>query len=137
VLTQALKRCVVAALALIGGCASEAASGPCEPRIGTYLAHFERQSGDCAAPADQVSTFDGKAAAPGPCTVKSTTSEDKCGVTIDVECPEDGGNTSKLVGKVTWTRDASSGSGVIQTTLRRADKSIVCDGTFLQTSTRQ
>lgn len=130
-------------LLVMAACASQVASskpaGPCTPRDGTYLAHYEPQSGNCPQPADQVK-LSGAEAPDATCTSSSSVSTDRCDVILDQECaaPTLGeGFRLREVGKIKWTHDGATGTGVIQRTIIRPDKTVGCDSTFLLTSTRQ
>ncbi len=104
-------------------------SGPCAARSGSYIIRATHRSGSCGedgAVTEGVVNFDAttEQAVSDACTGETTPSDDNCSLQFTVTCKRDdlgAGWTVREVGKSTWSRDGSRGSGTEQVTVFRGD----------------
>ncbi len=129
----------VVGVVLVVGCSSSSSDdGPCAIRKGTYTAALKTRGGDCGDLGELVANVDQPADAAGktipadaPCTGSFVNSADNCEVTIDQSCPTTGNpGSTKLTGKVTFSDDGSTGSGIVGIQLYDGAGSLVCNGTY-------
>jgi hypothetical protein len=96
----------------------------------------------CGAIPEQVVTVDVQPLTPPPpCTGGEIRySADNCEVTlVNVTCPEDGiapGASSILNGKVTWSSDGSSGSGLVTLVVKSSTGAVLCQSSYNDLETR-
>lgn len=136
---------VVVALVVVG-CSSSAEdepSGPCAPRKGTYTMAFRTRGGDCGDLSEQVFNSNQPDDAAGktfssdpPCVGRVVNSADNCSATLDNRCPA-GALSTKLAGKVDFTRDGAKGSGIFGITVYDPGGLPSCNGSYDVTFTRQ
>lgn len=126
-------------LVLLAACSSsEDDSGQCASRKGTYSMTFATRGGDCGDVGESIFNADqpdnsGGTTVPAdaPCTGQIVNSDDNCVATMDRTCPvASTGGASKLAGKVTFSKDGSSGSGVLGIEIRSSSGTLECSGTY-------
>jgi hypothetical protein len=134
---------VVAAFILaLPACGSGSSRGICAQRSGTYRSKDTERSGTCGDIPEQIVTIDSEPLVPpAPCTGGEIRySDDNCDVTlVNVVCPEPGigpGVTSTTNGKVTWSSDGSSGSGVLTIVVRDGTGGILCQSSYNDVESR-
>jgi hypothetical protein len=133
---------VVLSVIMLSSCGSGGSGGPCAQRSGTYRANYSERSGTCGGIPEQIVTIDTQPTVPpAPCTGGEIRySADNCEVTlVNVTCPEDGvapGATSTVNGKVTWSADASSGSGQLTYVFKASTGGVLCQSSYNIVDTR-
>jgi hypothetical protein len=133
---------IVTALAIVGCAASsEAPSGPCEKRSGTYRTTYTKQSGTCPNFTESISTItEQPTKVDPPCTGTISYSPDNCRVTLDSSCPEPNlgaGYAQRWRGAVDWNVTGSRGAGNLEVIVTRPDGTVVCNGVYGVTDVRQ
>lgn len=129
-------RHIVLLAVLIAGCGSDAVptrarGSSCAERSGLYSLKFSERSGTCGAMPEQV-VSQGAAADGGmsACT-GGTTFPDTCTAEVDSTCPGATGYSVTMRGRVEWSADGRSGTGVFQLLIARtADGWTECSSTY-------
>ena len=129
-------------LAFLACGGSDSASGPCAPRVGTYLVHYQqRPGGDCGSPADFLIVFDGsgKYVPPAGCKLThSSETADLCDVTNEALCVDPkSGEHSDLISRAHWTTDGSSATVAEDATFEGTPSAAACHSLWDVTFTRQ
>lgn len=103
-----MRALLAAAVLVLAGCAP---SGPCAPRTGTYVAHYEQRPGGTCGTLTDVVVMGGDDIGPG-CTGTSTPSADNCVVDFSEMCTDSAG-TFHFTGESMWSTDGNSGEAVV------------------------
>lgn len=113
------------------------APGPsgCEARHGLYKYSLVPM-GTTTCPALPETVFNADDTTPDMCQGGRANSADLCVVTLDVRCPSSNGYSVITRGKVTWSPDASRGSGTLFLELDDEAGAYACSGTYAVSYTR-
>lgn len=105
------------------------------------MTSYKVRTGDCGAAAETVDTVDKQPTAiDAPCKGSIGYTADNCAVTNDFSCPVDAvekGAVATYSGKYDWSKDGSSGSGILDLTIVNSAGKNLCHGTYDVTVSRR
>lgn len=120
-------------------CSGSDESEPCDlaHRQGTFVVHYEVESGDCGLLPDEVATITDPHSA-GDCDLVSpdTWSSDECTNKRHISCPGSDGSTLEMITELT-EHSGDSYSGTLSTTLRDPKGIPLCSGRYRVTFERR
>jgi hypothetical protein len=104
-------------------------------RVGTYLLHYDLESGNCGTVPDSLILLNGSTQPPmtqGCTVISSAWSEGNCRLDMQVRCTISGQTATGTAYSVQETQDGSSLSGELSVSVVG-----VCSGTYALTYTRR